>query len=147
MFSPEIWRFGRMMAPIPEIQNLRREMNRVFSGISQEVSQDFPAVNVWVGENDAIVNAEIPGVEIEKIDISVIADSLSISGSREPATLGEGESYYRQERDFGRFTRTLRLPFNVEADKVDARYENGVLSITLPRAEADKPKKVAIKTQ
>lgn len=147
MFSPEIWRFGRMMAPIPEIQNLRREMNRVFSGISQEVSQDFPAVNVWVGEHDAIVNAEIPGVEIEKIDISVIADSLTISGSREPATLGEGESYYRQERDFGRFTRTLRLPFNVEADKVDARYENGVLFITLPRAEADKPKKVAIKTQ
>jgi HSP20 family protein len=122
-------------------------MNRIFSGIGQEVSQNFPAVNVWVGENDAMVKAEIPGAEIEKIDISVIVDSLTISGSREPVTLGEGESYHRQERDFGRFTRTLQLPFNVEVNKVDARYENGILSITLPRAEADKPKKVAIKTQ
>jgi HSP20 family protein len=136
-----------MTAPVPEIQNLRREMNRIFSGIGQEVSQNFPAVNVWVGENDAMVKAEIPGAEIEKIDISVIVDSLTISGSREPVTLGEGESYHRQERDFGRFTRTLQLPFNVEVNKVDARYENGILSITLPRAEADKPKKVAIKTQ
>ncbi len=146
MLSPGIWSFGRMMTPIPEVQNLRREMNRLVAGIGQEAGQDFPAVNVWVGEHDAIVSAEIPGVDIEKIDISVMGDSLTISGAREPLTLSEGESYHRQERDYGRFTRTLQLPFNVETDKVDARYEKGVLSVTLPRAEADKPKKVAIKT-
>lgn len=147
MLNPGIWRFGRMMAPVPEVQNLRREVNRLFAGLDQEVGRDFPAVNVWVGEQDAVVSAEMPGVDIEKIDISVVHDSLTISGIREPLALGEGESYYRRERDYGRFTRTLQLPFNVEANKVDARYENGVLSITLPRSEADKPKKVAIKTQ
>lgn len=147
MLNPGIWRFGRMMAPVPEVQNLRREVNRLFAGLDQEVGRDFPAVNVWVGEQDAVVSAEMPGVDIEKIDISVVHDSLTISGIREPLALGEGESYYRQERDYGRFTRTLQLPFNVEANKVEARYENGVLSITLPRSEADKPKKVAIKTQ
>lgn len=147
MLNPGIWRFGRMMAPVPEVQNLRREVNRLFAGLDQEVGRDFPAVNVWVGEQDAVVSAEMPGVDSEKIDISVVHDSLTISGIREPLALGEGESYYRQERDYGRFTRTLQLPFNVEANKVEARYENGVLSITLPRSEADKPKKVAIKTQ
>src|SRR5574340_479234 len=126
MLSPGLWRLDRMMAPVPEVQNLRREMNRLFAGFDQEIGGEFPAINVWVGKDDAIVSADMPGVEIDKIDISVVRDSLTISGTREPIALGEGESYYRQERDYGRFTRTLQLPFEVEANKVEARYEKGI---------------------
>jgi len=61
--------------------------------------------------------------------------------------LNEGESYHRQERGSGSFTRTVRLPFRVEADKVSAKYERGILQITLPRAEEDKPKKIQIKSK
>jgi HSP20 family protein len=140
-------RFGGMMAPIPEVQSLRREINRMFSGVNREVSRDYPVANVLIGEDDAMVSIELPGVDIDKIDISVIGDSLTIDGVRDPVVLRDGESYHRQERGSGRFTRTVRLPFTVEADKVDARYEKGVLSITLPRKEADKPKKIVIKVE
>ncbi len=147
MVSPQLWRFDEIMAPILELQNLRREMNKVFSGISPEMNREFPALNVWLGTGDAIVSAEIPGVDGTQINISVIGDSLTISGVREPTVPGEGGSYRRQERSSGRFTRTIQLPFSVEADKVDARYEKGILTIRLPRREADKPKKIEIKTE
>jgi len=70
----------------------------------------------------------------------------TLRGSRQPEEVGEGVTFHRRERRFGSFTRTFRLPFDVDADKVEARFQNGVLSITLPRAEADKPKKIAVKT-
>ena len=121
------------------------EMNRVFSGIGQPLNREAPPLNAWVGEGDVTIAAELPGVNPGKVDISVIGDTLTISGSREVETLKEGESYHRQERDFGRISRTIQLPFHVEADKVEAKYARGILKITLPRAEADKPRKIAVK--
>ncbi len=146
MFWPEVWRFGGVTEPLLEIQRLQREMNRLFSGVFQPFSRDFPLVNVWVGEEDAIVTAEIPGMDPSKMEISVVGDTLTLSGAREREVLKEGESYHRQERSHGRFTRTMQLPFKVDADKVEARYDKGVLRITLQRAEEDKPQKVAIKS-
>ncbi|MDI6777527.1 MAG: Hsp20/alpha crystallin family protein [Syntrophales bacterium] len=146
MFWPEVWRFGGMTEPLGEIQRLQREMNRLFSGVFQPFSRNFPPVNVWVGEEDAIITAEIPGMDPGKMDISVVGDTLTLSGAREMEVLKEGESYHRQERSHGRFTRTMQLPFKVDADKVEARYDKGALRITLPRAEEDKPQKVAIKS-
>jgi HSP20 family protein len=81
------------------------------------------------------------------VDVSVVGDTLTISGAREAAALKGGESYHRQERSHGRFTRSLQLPFHVEAGKVEAKYDKGILRVTLPRAEADKPKKVAVKCE
>lgn len=146
MFWPEVWRFGGVTEPLREIQRLQREMNRLFSGVFQPFSRDFPLVNVWVGEEDAIVTAEIPGMDPGKMDISVVGNALTLSGTREMEVLKEGESYHRQERSHGRFTRIMQLPFKVDADKVDARYDKGVLRITLQRAEEDKPQKVAVKS-
>jgi HSP20 family protein len=75
----------------------------------------------------------------------VITNTLSVSGSRKRYELGEGERYHRRERGSGDFTRSFQLPFEVEAAGVEATYEKGLLRITLPRAEEDKPKKIAIK--
>lgn len=147
MFGPGIWRFGRMTDPSTEMQRLQREMNRLFSGTSELYAHDFPPVNVWRGEEGAIVTAEAPGIDPDKVEIAVVGDSLTLSGVREPDVLKEGESYHRQERSQGRFTRTLQLPFHVETGKVEAKYDKGVLRITLPRAEADKPRKIKIKSE
>jgi len=147
MFGPGVWSFGRITDPMTDMQRLQREMNRLFSGAAELYAHDFPAVNVWSGENGLVVTAEVPGIDPEKLDISIVGDSLTLSGVREHVVLKEGESYHRQERSQGRFTRTLQLPFHVDAGKVEAKYEKGVLRITLPRAEVDKPKKIKIKSE
>ena len=118
-------------------------MNRMLSTMPYRT--DFPAVNVWMGQDDAIVTTELPGIDPEKLDISVVKDVLKINGSREVEAAKEGESYYRQERSGGPFSRALQLPFQVDASKVEAKYEKGILQITLPRAEAEKPKKIVVK--
>jgi len=133
------------MDPWPEIQRLQQEMNRVFSNAAQPYGHEFPAINAWAGENGIVVTAELPGADPGKMDVSVVGDSLTISGFREPEALKQGESYHRQERSCGRFTRTLQLPFHVDAGKVNAMYERGILHVSLPRSEAEKPKKIAIK--
>jgi HSP20 family protein len=120
-------------------------MNRLFSGATELYAHDFPAVNVWRGQDGAVVTAELPGIDPARLDISVAGDSLTLTGIRELEPLKEGENYHRQERTYGRFTRTLQLPFQVNAAKVEAKYEKGVLQITLPRVEEEKPKKIAIK--
>lgn len=146
MFGPGIWPFGKMVDPLTEMIRLRGEMNRLFSGMAIPFSEEFPPINAWVGKDDAIVTVELPGVDYEKTDISIVGDIITLSGVRDRENLKEGESYHRQERNYGRFTRTLQLPFHVDAGKTEAKYEKGILSITLPRSEADKPKKINIKT-
>ncbi len=147
MFGTGLWRLGGITDPLREMQRLHREMNRVFSGLEQPLSQEVPLVNAWLGEEDVVVTAELPGVDPAKVDISVVGNTLTISGTREADPIKEGQSYHRQERHYGRFSRSIQLPFHVEVGKVEARYEKGVLRITLPRAEADKPRKIAVQVQ
>jgi HSP20 family protein len=134
------------MDPWPEIQRLQQEMNRIFSSASQPYSHEFPAINAWAGEEGMVVTAELPGADPEKLDISVVGDSLTVSGNREAEALKDGESYHRQERSVGRFTRTIQLPFHVDTARVAATYERGILNVVLPRSEAEKPKKISIKS-
>ncbi|OPY12610.1 MAG: Spore protein SP21 [Syntrophus sp. PtaB.Bin001] len=147
MFGPGIWRMGRMMDMFPEMVRFQKEMNRFFSGLNQEYDQHYPPVNVWIGEDDVLVKAEIPGINTDQIEITTKGDVLYITGTREPEKLEEGCRYHRQERGFGRFSRGLQLPFQVDQDKVEANYEKGILQIYLPRAEEDKPRKISIKSE
>jgi len=147
MFWPAFREMRRIGNPWLEMERLHREMDRLFSGASLPFAQNFPALNLWTSENDAIVTAELPGIDADGLEISVLDDTLALSGSRTPEELKEGESYHRQERGHGRFTRTITLPFKVNADKVEAVYERGILRITLPRAEEDKPKKIKVKSE
>ena len=147
MFWQDFGRVGRGWDPSREIEGLRREMNRLFARTSPWEAPEFPAMNIWVQDHNALVTAELPGIDAKDLDISVIGDAMTLSGHREAVVLKEGESYHRQERGSGSFARTVRLPFRIEADKVSAKYERGILQITLPRAEEDKPKKIQIKSK
>jgi len=129
--------------PWDEMRRIQREVNRLFAGVAPGfIRRAFPAVNVWVGRDKAVVTAELPGVDAAAISITVTGDTLSLSGER-PAD--EGQAFVRQERLVGAFSRTVQLPFRVEPDQVEAAYARGVLTITLPRLETDKPKQIAVK--
>lgn len=130
--------------PVRELRRFQRNVDEVFSGVSGAIHQ-FPPVNVWTSENDAILTAELPGVDPKDLDISVQGETITLRGQRQTEKLNEHDVYHRRERILGQFSRSLTLPFRVDGDKVNATMENGVLTITLPRAEADKPKKVTIK--
>lgn len=132
--------------PWEEMRRLQRDMNRLFSGVAPGLARRlFPPVNVWVGRDQAVVTAELPGVDPANIEINVVGDSLSLSGRREADELGEGQSFTRQERPVGAFSRTIQLPFRVEPDGVEATYARGILTVTLPRLEADKPRQISVK--
>lgn len=104
-----------------------------------------PAINVWADEQAVYSEVDLPGVDVNKLDISVTeGNKLTIQGERPVLELANAV-WHRQERGAGTFTRALTLPTMVDADKVEAKYENGVLALTLPRAEAAKPRKIAVK--
>lgn len=126
-----------------ELERLQSEMERIYTDIKRPFVGGFPALNVWTSDEGAMVTAELPGISIDDIDISVAGSGLTLSGRR---SLPDTEArYHRQERDAGSFTRSIDLPFKVDGDKVDASFSNGVLSVKLPRAEEDKPRKIKVK--
>ena len=139
--SPSIWQ---------EMDQLQREMNRLFDATSKGRvfnSPSYPAINIWTNEDGQLISAEMPGVHPDDIDIDVTGDALSISGERKPDEVVKDAYYHRRERSYGSFSRTIQLPFMVDTNKVEANFKNGVLMISLPRAEADKPKKITIKSK
>jgi len=141
------WTNSRAWSPFEELRGLQREMNRLFDGYEGGTSLSrFPALNVWGNAEKLVVTAELPGLQPEDLDISVVNNQLTIKGERKADKPAEDAVCHRCERDYGTFVRTVRLPYAVENDKVDARYENGVLSINMPRHEATKPKRIEIKT-
>lgn len=145
MFSPSLWRIRRFSDAMPEMLQLQREMNRLFSNVGQKAPQDYPAVNIWEKNGSAVVTAELPGIDPEKLDISVSGDILTLSGTAQSVNFTGSETYLRQERGIGSFKRSIQLPFSVNAQEVEARYERGILMIALPRMKEDLPKKIKIK--
>ena len=108
------------------------------------VGPRFPALNVWTNETGAIVTAKMPGVDPEHLEISVEKDTVTVAGSRNPQEVEDEARYLRRELRHGNFSRTFQLPFQIDADGVEASLENGILTISLPQSEADKPKRIAV---
>jgi HSP20 family protein len=138
--TPNIWR---------ELDRLQRDMNSLFSQYSPArpgITTGYPAINIWHNEDGLFLHAEMPGVRAENIEININANELTVSGQRSMDELPAGARYLRRERNFGKFTRTIQLPFAVDAEKVEAKFKNGVLTVTLPKAEAEKPKRISIKS-
>ncbi|MEO5375279.1 MAG: Hsp20/alpha crystallin family protein [Alphaproteobacteria bacterium] len=132
--------------PILNLQRMQEEMNRLFGrfGTMTEAGE-YPSMNVWTGEEGAMVTAEVPGVSPENIEVTVHRNTLTLKGRRdEAAPTGEEVTYHRRERDHGTFGRTIALPFPVDSDRVEASFRNGVVKILLPRPEADKPRRIKI---
>jgi HSP20 family protein len=94
-----------------------------------------------------VVRAELPGMKKEDIDISLVEDILTISGERKPEAAVKDEEYHRCELCYGKFSRSISLPSAVDAGKVEATYEDGILSITFPKKEEVKPKKIELKVK
>ena len=138
------------------LNRLRNEMDRLFDDCFQPISvfgpfaapweRAFPNLNVWENEQNLFAEAEVPGMSMEDMELTVAGNELTIKGKRS-RNEQEGVTLHRRERGVGAFTRTLRLPFDIDADKVAATLEHGVLTITLPKPEAAKPRRIEVKPQ
>lgn len=134
-----------------QLQHFQDEMNRLIdrwgNGSTYGCAAGFPALNVWEDGNELHVEAELPGQDLKDVEIFVSGgNQLTIKGERK-ANLPEKSVWHRQERVFGSFNRSLTLPFPVDADKVDARLENGVLHIQLTKHESARPRKIPVKAE
>ena len=96
-------------------------------------------MNIHTGEEDVIITAEIPGIDPADIDLTVTGDTLTIRGTRKAQEVKQGETWHHRERGAGSFYRTVQLPYNVDGNKVQADYVNGVLKIELPRLRLISP--------
>ena len=105
--------------------------------------ETIPPVNLWEDDSDLYAEMEVPGLKMEDIEVSVLGDELTIKGKRENVDQ-EGVSYHRRERSVGTFSRMLRLPVDVDVEKVHATLRDGVLTITLPKAAAARPQKIEV---
>jgi len=131
--------------PFAELRRMQSEMNRMFSGFGFATARDFPPINIWLGENSVVVTAELPGVTRDDVTLNLQDDVLTLEGKREPKQPEQNGNWQRRERAYGSFSRAIQLPFRVDADKVEARFNNGVLEVELERLEADRPKKIEIR--
>jgi HSP20 family protein len=138
--------FPRMgFDPFAEMRRMQSEMNRLFSGVGFATARDFPPINIWLGENSVVVAAELPGVTRDDVSLNLQDDVLTLEGQREPRQQEENGNWQRRERSYGSFSRAVQLPFRIDPDKVQARFNNGILEVELERLEADRPKKIEIR--
>jgi HSP20 family protein len=129
-------------ALLEEFNQVQEEFNRWFG---RGARGKAPALNLWEDEQAVHAEADLPGVDPSKFEVTVTeGNQLSVQGER-PAPEIAGAVWVRQERPFGKFVREITLPSLVDADRVEAKYENGVLRLTLPKHEAAKPRKIVVK--
>lgn len=135
--------------PFRELTALQSEVNRLLgrsmAGETSERQSWLPSMDVVESEGDIKFKAELPGMKPEDIRIEMEDNVLTISGERKFEEKVREDKYYRIERRYGSFSRSIALPQNVRADQIEANYENGVLEVTIPKAEETKPKKIEVK--
>jgi HSP20 family protein len=138
-----------------ELDSLRREIDEAFRGVglgrvltpqflSGGGARRFPLMNISEDDADVYVEALLPGVDPKEIEISVLRNTLTLTGERKGQESENAHVWHRNERGAGRFSRTIELPAEIDSGKVSARCRDGVLTVTLPKAEAAKPKKIAV---
>jgi len=129
---------------------LQNEMNRLFDSFfgnqTRTRRNGFPSLNVAQDDDNLYVSAELPGIDVNDIEINTDIDTLHINGERKLKESGKDLYYHRQERGSGKFSRTINLPFAINTEKVTAEMKLGILTITLPKADEAKPRKITIKT-
>jgi HSP20 family protein len=134
--------------PFRELEEWERRFDDLFGRPSWRLPVEergwMPAVYVFEKEDRFVVKAELPGMKEEDIDVSVIGDTLSIKGEKKTETEIKDENYYRCERSYGSFYRSIPIPSNVDANKIEASFEDGILEVALPKSAKVKPKKIAV---
>jgi HSP20 family protein len=135
--------------PFRELRRLQDEMERLAGAFAPATgglaaAGGFPAVNLYAGRDGIAVVAELPGVEPGDLEVHAHRDTLTIRGTRRPAS-EDAQAYHRRERRSGSFTRTIQLPYRVDPERVEAQLEDGVLRLSLGRPEEDKPRRIEIR--
>jgi len=143
--------FSSAVDPFRDLSDVQSEINRLFDGFFSRPAQSgamervwAPAVDMYETKDELVVVAELPGLSEKDIHLSITGDVLTLRGERRWTQEAKQESYYRGERWFGKFERTLPLPIPVQASDVKASYRDGVLTITLPKADEIKAKEITI---
>ncbi|MDN3510740.1 MAG: Hsp20/alpha crystallin family protein [Candidatus Jettenia sp. CY-1] len=135
---------------LPTISSLQNEMNRMMDRIFREgnlteTGMWLPPIDLSETNDKIIVKAEIPGIDPKDIDISIQENTLFLKGEKREEKEEKGKNYYRVERQYGSFSRSVVLPATVDTDKITAECKNGVLEIILQKKEEVKPKQISIK--
>ena len=140
--------------PFRELAALQNEMNRWMGQLpggttpgNGQSSQWLPSVDVWETENELVLSFDLPGIAEDQIAVEVEDNVLTVSGQRERTSEHSNERFYRFERRFGTFSRSVTLPAGVKEDDIKADYTNGVLEIRVPKPEEQKPKRIQIGSQ
>ncbi len=140
--------------PFRDLERMRREMDRLWDSFFErrparveEVSEWLPSLDVSETKNEFVVKAELPGIDPKDIDISLTNDILTIKGEKKQEKEEKEENYHLIERSYGSFTRSVRVPGQVQSDKINATFKNGVLKVTLPKTEEAKKKEIKIKVE
>jgi HSP20 family protein len=133
-----------------ELERMRNEMARLFDqatgrSIQGTTAGVFPLVNVTEDKDNYFVRAELPGLKAEALNIAVTGNNLTISGERKIPSEGDNVRYHRREREAGSFNRIIALPGDVEVNNVEAGLVDGILTVTVPKAEVAKPKQISVK--
>jgi HSP20 family protein len=131
-----------------EMDRLRREMNALFSNHGQTSgSTTYPLMNVYDDKDTILVTAELPGLAKDQVNITFSDNILTVSGKQQPLAKTRNMTVVRKERSEGDFQKTLRLPTIIKQDAIKASFSNGILTITMPKAEEVKPKTIAIEAK
>jgi HSP20 family protein len=140
--------------PFRELAALQNEMSRwmghVSGGITPGNGQSstwLPAVDVWETEDELVLSFDLPGISEDKIAVELDDNVLTVSGERERTTEHSSDRFYRFERRFGTFSRSVTLPAGVDEKDIQAHYANGVLEVRVPKPEEPKPKRIQIGSQ
>lgn len=140
--------------PFRELTTLRDEMDKMWNRAFGEWPRIEPMAGEWTPSLDVsetkdniVVKAEVPGMDPKDIDISMASGVLTIKGEKKQQKEEKDENYYCCESSYGAFTRSTRLPHEVQSDKIKASYKDGILKITLPKSEEAKKKEVKIKVE
>ncbi len=149
IFRHPNWRWPDVSSAMEDVERARRQMDRLLSvftgGVSSPTSSGvFPPLIVTEDEGTIYVEAEIPGIKAEDLDISVVGRTLTLSGERKPEET-QGVNYHRRERKWGSFRKALTLTDDVNSEAIEAECKNGMLKLVLPKAEHAKPRKITIK--
>jgi HSP20 family protein len=140
--------------PAREMMTLREAMDRLFDDAFTRPlsgrdgwSMATPAIDMYQTDNDVVVKASIPGIQAEDVQINVTGDILTLKGDVRQQEETKERSWHIREQRFGSFERSIVLPTDVKSDKAEAVFENGILTITLPKADEVKPKTINIKAK
>jgi HSP20 family protein len=134
-----------------DFDQIRREMLRLLDASTGDGAPDgaagvFPPINITQDDENFYIRAEIPGIKPAELSISALRNRVAISGKREIPREHDRVSYHRKERSEGAFNRAITLPTVVDAERVEARYADGIVTLTLPKAEEAKPRQIAVRT-